>query len=182
MSRLTILLLVLVMPVVGCSSSAPIDRWVVAQGGIVRDPRLDRAHALAAALCERHHDLQLELAVLDRDDVSAFSWPAGYIFVSRGMVDALDDTALSAAIAHEMADVLNHRRAGLAGLRRGEARLTEEVWADRVGVRLMVASGLPRDAMPRMLQDVLRHGDLPPQVQADLRHRVEMLHQFRHVD
>jgi predicted Zn-dependent protease len=182
MCRLNILLLVLVAPVVGCSSSTSIDKWVVAQGGTIGDQRVDRARALAIALCERHHDLRLEIAVLDRDDLSAFSWPTGHIFISRGLIDALDDAGLSAAIAHEMAHLLNHRRAGITGLRSGEAPLTEEVRADRLGVRLMVASGLPSDAMPRMLRDVLRHGDLPPEVQADLRYRLEMLHLSRHED
>jgi predicted Zn-dependent protease len=183
MGRLTILLLLLVAPVVGCSAPTPIERWVVAQGGTVCDQRLERARPLVAALCDSRHDVKLEVAVLDRDDLAAFSWPDGHIFLSRGLIDSLDDAALSAAIAHEIAHVLNHKHSnGVAALRGSDARLTEEVRADRLGVHLLQAAGVSGDAMAAMLECVLHAGDLPPQVQAELRHRAKLLRSSTQVD
>ena len=183
MRRLTILLLLLIASVVGCSSRTPIHKWVVAQGGTVSDRRVERARTLAAALYDSRHDVQLEIAVLDRDDLSAFSWPGGHIFLSRGLIDTLDDATLSAAIAHEVAHVLNHNDLNeISGLRGGEARLAEEVRADHVGVQLLQAAGIPAEAMATMLECVLGASDLPPQVQADLRHRAKLLRSSSHVD
>jgi len=184
MRRLTmLLLLLLVSPVVGCSSRTQIDRWVVTQGGTVSDQRLDRARSLAAAFCDSRHGVKLEVAVLDREHLSAFSWPGGHIFLSRGLIDSLDDAALSAAIAHEIAHVLNHKHSkGVVALRESGARLAEEVRADRLGVQLLQSAGIPGDAMATMLECVLHAGDLPPQVQADLRHRAKLLRSWSHVD
>jgi predicted Zn-dependent protease len=174
-SRL-LMLLVLLAPLVGCSSSTRINRWVATQGGTICDHRLERARTLTVALTNGRHDVPFNIAVLDRADLAAFSWPGGRIFVSRGLVDSLDDAALSAAIAHEMAHVLNHRRpAGVAALSSDDALLAEEVRADGVGVGLLSAAGLPPDAMTRMLERVLRDGNLAPQVRRDLRQRVALL-------
>ena len=177
MGRLRILLLLMIAPAVGCSSRTDIERWVVAQGGTVCDQRLERVRTLAAPLCESHHSVKLKVAVLDRDDLSAFSWPGGEMFLSRGLIDSLDDAALSAAIAHEIAHVVHHKHANeVTGLRGNESRLAEEIQADRLGVQLLQAARIPGDAMAKMLERVLRDGDLPPQVQADLRHRAALLH------
>ena len=181
MRRLTIPLLLLLPPLVGCSTRTPIERWVVAQGGTVCDRRLERVRPLVAALCDSRHDVKLEVAVLGRQDLAAFSWPDGHIFLSRGLIDSLNDAALSAAIAHEIAHVLNHSNE-VTGLRGGEARLAEEVRADHVGVQLLQAASIPAEAMATMLERVLNAGDLPPHVQADLRHRVILVRRSSHVD
>ena len=184
MRRPTILLLLLLaVPVAGCGSRTAIDRWAIAQGGTVCDQRLKRARSLAANLCEPRDVVKLELAVLDRDDLAAFSWPGGHIFLSRGLVDALDDAALSAAIAHEIAHVQNHRQSTrVTSLRGSDARLAEEVRADRLGVHLLQAAGIPDDAMATMLDRVRCDPALPPHVQADLRHRATLLRRSPGVD
>lgn len=61
--------------------------------------------------------------VLDTDDVNAFAGPNGYIFVTRGALDFMEDESeLAGVLAHEITHVLHHH--GLQGVKdasRGEA-------------------------------------------------------------
>ena len=176
MGRFSLLLLVILLPVAGCSSNTVVKNWAKDHGGTVCDHRSDRASALAAAIARNRPDVRMEVAVLNRDDLSAFSWPGGQIYLSRGLVDALDDAALSAAIAHEIAHILKHHEAGMvSALRNGEASFEQEARADRVGVELLASCGLPPGSMARMLSEVLRRDGLPKTVQQDLRRRIELL-------
>jgi Zn-dependent protease with chaperone function len=76
--------------------------------------------------------------------------------VSGELVDRLDDAELSAALAHEMAHLVNgsaanRHRAALAREREDDSI---ERAADRVGCSLLASVGLPTDAMLRMLRKV----------------------------
>lgn len=58
-----------------------------------------------AAQSERQ-DIQYHFAVLDSNDVNAFSAPGGYIFVTRGaLVLCEDESELAGVLAHEVAHV-----------------------------------------------------------------------------
>ena len=174
MGRLIVVLFLPVALLVGCSSQTPVERWVAAQGGTISDGRLERARTLAVELCSSRPVPRI--AVLDRADLAAFSWPGGEIYLSRGLIDALDDAALSAAIAHEMAHVLKHERSDqVTALRGSEAHLNEEIAADRLGAGLLEDAGIPRSAMAAMLEIVVRDGGLAPAVRSDLRRRIEIL-------
>ena len=108
----------------------------------------------------------------------AFSWPNGRIFLSRGLVDGLDDTTLSAAIAHEIGHLLNHhhgRASPVAALRSEDGEFEAEVRADRAGMELLFACGLPRDAMAGVLSELLRRENLSGHAARKLRRRVELL-------
>ncbi len=51
-------------------------------------------------------DIKYRFAILDTDDVNAYSAPAGYIFISRGLLKQLDSEAeLAGVLAHEIAHV-----------------------------------------------------------------------------
>ena len=89
----------------GCSEGSSLRIWTSRQGGVVRDfhqPRVDR---VAAAIAQSEVGHPLAVQVLDSADPAAFSWPSGEVFVTRRLVDLLDDDELGAAIAHEMGQI-----------------------------------------------------------------------------
>lgn len=57
-----------------------------------------------------------QFGVLESDDVNAFAGPNGYIFVTRGALDLMENEAeLAGVLAHEVVHVLHHH--GLAGVK-----------------------------------------------------------------
>lgn len=109
--------------------------------------------------------------VSPRRGLGAWAWPDGRIEVSRALVDRLDDEELAAALAHELAHLLDggHLRVPNAGLDdgaplglRGASGANEvEARADRIGCALLARHGIRCEAMARMLADVAAglHGD-----------------------
>jgi predicted Zn-dependent protease len=96
--------------------------------------------------------------VLDSDDLCAYGWPDGSLFVTRGLVDRLDDAELAAAVAHELGHLLSdgHLRT-IVSLRGCEGRSQEldaESQADAIAVDLLAAEALAPDAVLRMLEKV----------------------------
>ncbi len=91
-----------------------IEKWVgaqlaqlfEAQYGVVRDPLLTEwLQPIASATADRspRKDLRYSCAVLDSDQVNAFSLPGGYIFVTRGLLErAASDDEVAAVLAHEV--------------------------------------------------------------------------------
>lgn len=77
--------------------------------GLVRDPGLTRYVNLvgsAVASVEPRPGIAYRFAVLDTDDVNAFAAPGGYVFVTRGALEAMDDEAtLAGVLAHEVGHV-----------------------------------------------------------------------------
>lgn len=61
--------------------------------------------ATVAAQSERH-DITYHFAVLDSDDINAFSAPGGYVFITRGAVALCEDESeLAGVLAHEVGHV-----------------------------------------------------------------------------
>lgn len=50
-------------------------------------------------------DIVYHFQVLDSVDLNAFALPGGYIFIYRGLLERVDETALAAILAHEVAHV-----------------------------------------------------------------------------
>ena len=146
-----IVLVVVVAASLGCASSstpqAP-GSWIDAKGGVATQDRCERAEALLAQLQPHRPDdaAPLRISVLATEDVTAFAWPNGAIFLTRGLMDRLDDDELLAAIAHELGHV--------DGTRRGQANEAE---ADRRGIALLEAAGIPGTTMRRMLEKLRNH-------------------------
>jgi Zn-dependent protease with chaperone function len=78
-----------------------------------------------AQILTKYSDLKvpLHLAVLQSQEVNAFALPGGYLFVERGLLEAVDDeTQLAGVLAHEIAHVTARhghkltRRATIAGI------------------------------------------------------------------
>jgi hypothetical protein len=89
---------------VGCSAgpSSTIDCWTTERGGVLVDARQDRAERTLARLSIANvTSKRLSIAVLDTSSIGAFSWPSGQVFVTRGLIDLVDDDEFCAAIAHE---------------------------------------------------------------------------------
>lgn len=82
---------------------------VIKQYGRYNDPALEAYVAGIgrglAAVCDRQ-ELTYEFYVLDTDMVNAFAAPGGYIFVTKGILKAMEDEAeLAGVIGHEIGHV-----------------------------------------------------------------------------
>lgn len=77
----------------------------------------------ALALSSGRPELTFRFAVLETDVVNAYAAPGGYIFVTRGALNAMDDEAeLAAVLAHEIAHVAQKhivKAMNMAGARGG---------------------------------------------------------------
>ena len=137
--------------------------------------------ARIAEVCDRR-ELVYTFAVVDDDDVNAFSLPGGYVFLNSGLVKAAaTDDELAGVIAHEVAHVaarhavkrfesgLGLQLATLATLaaRQGEAARglgvaaqaaqlayarQDELEADRLAVKYLQAAGFDPKAMLTFLE------------------------------
>ena len=132
-----------------------------------------RACAVAADLL-REATSPIHVEVLARDDLAAFTWPDGHIYLSRGLVMALDDDALAAAIAHEAGHLIvgAPARSAVVGSMTSEPSLESEMRADEIGVQLLKRRGIPSEAMSQMLGTVLRQNRLSASAQSEIRRRI----------
>ena len=170
----------------GCGSAlqgrspggASIDRWVQRFGGVD-----EGAAARVRQACQPvlrwvkdqpgFKGQPVSLFVLASDFPSAYAWPHGEIFVTRGLAALLTDNELAAAVAHELGHLIDGGQdegVGLGGLRRGAwgfwGRTTpkpqtldgDEQWvdiecrADAAGVKILTDAGLAPTAMTSMLK------------------------------
>ena len=165
----------------GCSEGSSLRIWTSRQGGVVRDfhqPRVDR---VAAAIAQSEVGHPLAVQVLDSADPAAFSWPSGEVFVTRRLVDLLDDDELGAAIAHEMGHLLgdgflkDSREKSIAALRGCCKDLDAESRADAIGAKLLHAHGLCAQSMARMLEKVRGSASLTDDSRSAIGQRIELL-------
>jgi Zn-dependent protease with chaperone function len=121
----------------------------------------------------------LRVRVLGAEGVAAYGWRCGDLFVTRGLVDLLDDQELAAVLAHEMGHLIGDGGvrpvAGLSGGGDADANLAVEAEADRVGADLLRRHHLPSQAMPRMLAKVEQGTGLDSSCRDALRRRIELL-------
>ena len=113
---------------------------------------------------------------------TAHCWPSGEVFVSRGLMDLLNDEQLAAAVAHEVGHLQRDGRLqGVASLRGRKPVVTEaEDEADALGVnKLLRTAGLPPESMAEMLKKVRDAADLSPPYHEDMSRRIARLNQAR---
>jgi Zn-dependent protease with chaperone function len=163
----------------GCAGSTqpqPMNRWIADQGGVLPGAREARAKAAAAALVACCEGREISVQVLDTDAVGAFSWASGRVFITRGLMDHLDNQELSAVIAHELGHLLSdgHLQT-VASLKGCSVDPDAEVRADAVGVALLKTRGISADAMARMLAKVERYGALTTSCRLEIDHRISLL-------
>jgi predicted Zn-dependent protease len=95
---------------------------VAKYGGLVRDEAINRRVNLVgkslAYYCDRP-DLNFRFGVLNSPTVNAFSAPGGYVFITRGLYDMVQDNdQLAGVLAHEITHVT--RKHALKIIARGE--------------------------------------------------------------
>ncbi|HZT68377.1 MAG TPA: M48 family metalloprotease [Terriglobia bacterium] len=76
---------------------------------VIKDPEIVNYVNKVAQQVALHSDLKvtLHLTVLDTKEINAFSFPGGFVFVNRGLLDAVDDSSeLAGVIGHEIGHVV----------------------------------------------------------------------------
>ncbi|MEJ2006538.1 MAG: M48 family metalloprotease [Acidobacteriota bacterium] len=76
---------------------------------VLKDPQIVDYVNKVAQQVALHSDLKvvLHLTVLDTKQINAFSFPGGYVFVDRGLLNATDDSSeLAGVIGHEIGHVV----------------------------------------------------------------------------
>lgn len=91
-------------------------------GGLVEDAEMTRHVALIgkslASYCTRP-ELTFRFGILNSDSINAFSAPGGYVFITRGLYNSVqDDQQLAAVLAHEISHIT--RRHALKIISRNE--------------------------------------------------------------
>lgn len=110
-------------------------------GGIWRDEaathRVNLIGNALARYCDRP-GLEWRFGVLASDTINAFSAPAGYVFITKGLYSRLpDDDSLAAVLAHEIAHIVDKHALKIIG--RGE-------FLSGMGNQLMKRSSEAREA------------------------------------
>ena len=91
----------------------------------------------AVAAQSERQDIQYHFAVLDSDDINAFSTPGGFIFITRGALALCDDESeLAGVLAHEVAHVadkdvvhvIERDKKMLAGMQEASAHMQSNEW------------------------------------------------------
>ncbi len=178
------------IPVTSAGSAAEsfglMDRWAIQQGGRVEGCWQARATAAVRPLMKHCTGVSVCVQVLETERVGAFGWPNGHVFVTRGLVDRLDDPELAAAVAHELGHLLDVGKLKVIGKnsdRSDEANRPEsdrhdpdrEERADAAGLRLLRADGIPPHAMLSMLKKVKECSVLTPSDRLAFERRLRLL-------
>lgn len=100
-----------------------------------------------------------QFGVLESEDVNAFAGPNGYIFVTRGALDRMDNEAqLAGVLAHEVTHVLHHH--GLHGVRQGATVDFAKTLAD---THIKDPTGLVKQLATPAVATVVKNGYGQPQ-------------------
>jgi hypothetical protein len=174
---------------VACSSMPAAERspqwkrWSMARGGVVdaqhslaiqqrADAALARLNLAPTGLNLAPTGLNLDptergivLRILDSSRVAAYAWRDGSIFLTRGLLQVVNDDELSAAIAHE----IGHLR----GLGDDLSHVAAEQLADELGCETLVASGIEPLNMLDMLVKLDDHSGNT--LRAPIRQRIARL-------
>ena len=171
----TLVIIGLTFSAIGCGSMADESAWVRAQGSVARGTRLDRARQ-ACAIIGLSADRAVRVHVLGSDSIGAYGWPDGNLFVTRGLVDLLNDQELAAAVAHEMGHLLHDGHLHTVVSLRGCCVSPDvEARADAIGVRLLAGRGIGPGAMVSMLTKVCSTLDTSPTCQQRIAERIKLL-------
>jgi predicted Zn-dependent protease len=176
MRQLVLSLLLFILP--GCvmlpAEPAARHRWVQRHGGVMHGEQTRRAHAILQRLTSLLDAPTISIAVLDSAAASAYAWPDGRLYVTRGLLLCLDDDELAAAIAHELGHLLvdGHMPSPVSLHGCADGIADPEMRADAAGQRLLDLAGLPPATMARMLRK-LPAGSA--RCQAAIARRIEIL-------
>lgn len=159
----------LALCLLGCSSQPPRLAWTQERGGLLHDHRQARLSDLGGRVAA---DLALlcRYYVLNSTQACAYAWADGSIYVSRSLMDALDDDELIAVVAHELGHLLADRHVTPpAGLRGRHGFADAEQAADAVAVQILQRI----DVRPGALASALRRVAASDGLSADTRRAIE---------
>jgi predicted Zn-dependent protease len=161
----------------GAARQDPVARWINDHGGEMDGDRAQRLAVVCQSL-RPAVDRPISVHVLNMDSACAFSWPDGRIYVSRGLIDCVDDSELAAALAHEMGHLLADGKmksvVALGGCY-GSGNMDCESRADDIGVQLLAARGIRRDAMASLLTKVAASPGVSPVTRQSIQNRVRRI-------
>jgi predicted Zn-dependent protease len=99
---------------------------------------------------------RLDVGLERRDGFGAWAWPDGRVRVTPALVHALDDDALAAVLAHELAHLRLGRHGRPSAVAGDAASSDVEHEADRIGCAILVERGIAPAAMVGMLRVLAR--------------------------
>jgi Zn-dependent protease with chaperone function len=160
----------------GCAAQPPRAAWTHRHGGLLHGERHERLLRVAERVTA---DLSLSCRfhILNTSQLCAYAWPDRAVYVSRGLIDALDDEELAAAIAHELGHLLDGGHvAPPAGLRGDRFSGDDpEMRADAIAAVLLNRVGVPPDAVARMLEKVAASEDVLAETRAKMTTRAGLI-------
>lgn len=162
----------------GCAAVPPSQAsWVRSHGGMcVVDDQRPRLDALSNRLLHGRPERAISVGVLASPKLGAFAWPDGQLYVTRGLVEALDDQMLAASVAHELGHLVLGGHLPSPVSLSGSARDADvEMRADAVGVALLEARGFDPDSMARMLARLQAANATNPVIHRMLSARIDAL-------
>ena len=159
----------------GCSPAPSQAAWVRANGGLLGSAHLARVQS-AQGLLKSSDTGAIRVSVINSDAVGAYAWPGGEVYVTRGLVDLLDQQELAAALAHEMGHLIADHAADPPSSLRGAAEGKDsEISADAIGVDLLAKQGIDRGVMTSMLRKVCCSGSVSPACRKAMLERIQIL-------
>jgi beta-barrel assembly-enhancing protease len=128
--------------------------------GIYQDPILIKYVNLIGGVQAHFNgrqDINYYFAILDTEKINAFACPGGYIFITKGLIDSLQNEAqLSGVLAHEIAHVNLKHVYGSA--RQKKAESTTDLLGRMVGGRNVSVSVAFNNIIDKSLEILLIEG------------------------
>jgi Zn-dependent protease with chaperone function len=164
---------------IGCAATPSASTWISSHGGLApstdfRQARVNLVSQRLIASCTGRH---ISVQILATESVTAFSLWDGHLFVTRGLMDHLDDTELQAVIAHELGHLLNDGHLHTLQCLRGCCCVDPdcEIRADATGAALLRSQNIYPRVMADMLGKVKKFGCLSPSCAVAVDRRISIL-------
>ncbi|MAX27503.1 MAG: hypothetical protein CMJ19_23655 [Phycisphaeraceae bacterium] len=131
-------------------------KWALQHGGILVDQRHQRLNQTCHRLAPACHDIVIDPHVLDSNNLAAYSWPNGELYVTRGMIDAASPDELASVVAHEIGHLIaHHNHSDATTMLLGQKHdVNPEIQSDALGCRILAACNISTTAMLHTLQKV----------------------------
>lgn len=149
--------------------------WAAENGGETTGPLLERLENIGRPIATAAGGGTVRFHVLSERTLAAYSWPSGEVFVSAGLLAAVSDQELAAAVAHEMGHLVNDGHIqGTVSIRGSTAPLDIEERADATGVAILQRAGISAQAMIAVLEKVAATA-ASHELQTEIQTRIQVL-------
>ncbi len=161
----------------GCSVAPRQELWIDDRGGVIQDASHERLIAACQQKLLDPLQLKVRLYVLDSDALTAYAWPDGSIYLTRGLIDSISDRELLAAVAHEIGHLLDDKQLGVVWSLRGPdlAAFDIESRADLIGCRLLRSQGIEPTVMISLLKKIQGWKGLPDRNRKQIEQRIAVI-------